>query len=68
MEKNTQATPSRPNLPAASEKIVIWQKGTMRRLRNSQGNIPSIQLYYENYSYLLTEEIYNRSGRKTIFE
>lgn len=27
-----------------------------------------IQLNYDNYSYLLTEQIYNRSGRKGKFE
>ena len=25
------------------------------------------QIDYQNYSYLLTEEIYNRKGKKTIF-
>ena len=40
----------------------------MRRLRHFEGSTACTQLNFDNYSYLLTEEIQNRCGRKSKFE
>lgn len=55
-------------LPAAAAAEGVQPEGFLRRLRNAAGRAWCTQLTFDNYSYLLTEEIYNRQGKKGKFE
>lgn len=67
METKQKQSQPRYYLTSTPQKIRLQQKGTLRRLRHTQGIPTHIQLNFDNYSYLLTEEIYNRNGRKAKF-
>ena len=55
----TQPTPTRPKQ--------IQQNRHVRTHRQRHRNSRLIQIDYDNYPYLLTEEIYDRKGKKSKF-
>lgn len=53
--------------PAGSSEFGILTHRNVRTHGNCYRTSASTQIDYQNYSYLLTEEIYNRKGKKTRF-
>jgi hypothetical protein len=57
-----------PYLSAPAEKEGFQQEGLLWGLRHPPRTPSPTQLTFDNNSYLLTEEIYNRHGKKGKFE
>ena len=56
---STQSTPTSPKQ--------IQQNSHVRTHRQRHSNTHLIQIDYDNYPYLLTEEVYDRKGKKSKF-
>lgn len=59
---------TRSNLPHDTEKQRFQQERLLWRFWYSSRKYTFIQLAFDNHAYLLTEEIYNRQGKKSKFE
>ena len=53
--------------PPPPPQVRIQKNRHVRRCWQRHRTLPLIQIDYENFPYLLTEEIYNRKGKKTRF-
>lgn len=56
-----------PYQSAPAQIAVVLKGRTVRQYRHPHRTTPSIQVNYDNYPYLLLEEIYHRKGIKTKF-
>ena len=55
-------------LPSPAQAQGLQQEGLLRGFRHPARTPVATQLAFDNNSYLLTEEIYNRHGKKGKFE
>lgn len=53
--------------PSSASSLLLQQDCHVRQHRHRHSNSPFTQIAYDNYPYLLTEEIYNRKGKKSRF-
>lgn len=68
MEGGTNRLPIGPRVSPPPPRRRVQQEGTLRKQRDCESTYFSTQLNYDNYAYLLTDEIYNRKGKKDKFQ
>ena len=59
---------TRSHLPHAAQTEIFQSERFLWGFWYSSRNSTFIQLGFDNHAYLLTEEIYNRQGKKSKFE
>ena len=68
MEKKSREVPQRQYHELTSAEIArFFESWTLRKYRHTTGTHPHMKITYENYPYLLIEEIHNRKGLKGKF-